>query len=65
MSRGGLLLRALDAHLELAYVPVRGAILRGTRPPKLPTRLLDPEPESHCIRTDRSIWSNRPRDRDC
>jgi len=38
MSRGGPLLRALDAHLELAYVPVRGAILRGTRPPKLPTR---------------------------
>ena len=38
MSRGGLLLRSMDAHLELAYVPVRGAILRGTRPPKLPPR---------------------------
>ena len=38
MSRGGLLLRALDAHVELAYVPVRGGILRGARPPKLPPR---------------------------
>ena len=38
MSRGGLLLRAVDAHRELAYVPVRGAILRGARPPKLPPR---------------------------
>ena len=38
MSRGGLLLRSVDAHLELAYVPVRGAVLRGTRPPKLPPR---------------------------
>ena len=38
MSRGSLMLRALDARLELAYVPVRGAILRGSRPPKLPSR---------------------------
>ena len=38
MSRGGLLLRSVDAHLELAYVPVRGAVLRGGRPPKLPPR---------------------------
>jgi len=38
MSRGGLMLRSLDAHLELAYVPVRGAVLRGARPPKLPPR---------------------------
>jgi len=38
MSRGGLLLRALDAKRELAYAPVRGAILRGNRPPKLPPR---------------------------
>jgi hypothetical protein len=38
MSRGGLMLRALDAQRELAYVPVRGAILRGARPPKLPPR---------------------------
>jgi hypothetical protein len=38
MSRGGLLLRSLDAHLELTYVPVRGAVLRGARPPKLPPR---------------------------
>jgi hypothetical protein len=38
MSRGGLLLRSVDAHLELSYVPVRGAVLRGARPPKLPPR---------------------------
>jgi hypothetical protein len=38
MSRGGLLLRAADANLELAYAPVRGATLRGSRPPKLPPR---------------------------
>src|SRR3954451_16510095 len=38
MSRGGLMLRALDAHRELAYVPVRGAIRRGAPPPKLPPR---------------------------
>jgi len=38
MSRGGLMLRSVDAHMELKYVPVRGAILRGTRPPKLPPR---------------------------
>jgi hypothetical protein len=38
MSRGGLLLRSVEARLELAYVPVRGAVLRGTRPPKLPPR---------------------------
>ena len=38
MSRGGPLLRSVDAHLELAYVPVRGAALHGARPPKLPPR---------------------------
>jgi hypothetical protein len=38
MSRGGLMLRSVDAHMELAYVPVRGAVLRGARPPKLPPR---------------------------
>src|SRR5215203_4998481 len=38
MSRGGLLLRSVDARLELPYVPVRGAVLRGARPPKLPPR---------------------------
>jgi hypothetical protein len=38
MSRGGLLLRSLDAGRELAYVPVRGAVRRGSRPPKLPLR---------------------------
>jgi hypothetical protein len=38
MSRGGLLLRSVDARVELAYVPVRGAVLRGARPPKLRPR---------------------------
>jgi hypothetical protein len=38
MSRGGLMLRSVDAQQELAYMPVRGAILRGARPPKLPPR---------------------------
>jgi hypothetical protein len=38
MSRGGLLLRSVDAHVELAYAPVRGAVLHGARPPKLPPR---------------------------
>ena len=38
MSRGGLLLRSVDAHRELTYTPVRGAVLRGARPPKLPSR---------------------------
>lgn len=35
MSRGGLLLRCVREGRELAYVPVAGAIRRGTRPPKL------------------------------
>jgi hypothetical protein len=38
MSRGGLMLRCVDAKTELNYVPARGAIRRGTRPPKLPPR---------------------------
>jgi hypothetical protein len=36
MSRGGLLLRAARANQELPYISVRGAILKGKRPPKLP-----------------------------
>jgi len=36
MSRGGLLLRAASEGVELAYVPVAGAIRHGQRPPKLP-----------------------------
>jgi hypothetical protein len=35
MSRGGLLLRAAAAGLELDYIPVAGAIRRGQRPPRL------------------------------
>lgn len=37
MSRGGLLLRAARAGEELRYVAVRGAVLKGARPPKLGT----------------------------
>lgn len=35
MSRGGLLLRAVAAGRELAYVPVASAARRGSRPPRL------------------------------
>ena len=35
MSRGGLLLRSVEAGTELAYTKVRGATLHGKRPPKL------------------------------
>jgi hypothetical protein len=35
MSRGGLLLRCVTAGNELSYVPVRGAVRSGPRPPKL------------------------------
>jgi hypothetical protein len=36
MSRGGLLLRQAREGVELDYVSVRGAVLHGARPPKLP-----------------------------
>jgi len=35
MSRGGLLLRAAASGSELEYLPVVGAVRRGSRPPKL------------------------------
>lgn len=38
MSRGGLMLRSVDADRELEYVPVRGANRHGKRPPKLEPR---------------------------
>ena len=38
MSRGGLLLRSVDARKELDYVPVKGAVRHGVRPPKLTPR---------------------------
>ena len=38
MSRGGLMLRCVDAGEELAYVSVLGATRRGQRPPKLAPR---------------------------
>jgi len=36
MSRGGLLLRKAREGVELDYAPLAGAVLHGTRPPKLP-----------------------------
>jgi hypothetical protein len=38
MSRGGLLLRSVDAKTELSYQPVKGAIRKGARPAKLAPR---------------------------
>jgi hypothetical protein len=35
MSRGGLLLRCVQAAEELEYAPLRGAVRHGKRPPKL------------------------------
>ncbi|CAN5821297.1 hypothetical protein BH23GEM9_BH23GEM9_24280 [soil metagenome] len=35
MSRGGLMLRCVDARTELEYVPVAGSPRRGSRPPRL------------------------------
>ena len=35
MSRGGLMLRCVEANTELQYSPVAGAIRHGKRPPKL------------------------------
>lgn len=36
MSRGGVLLRAVRSGQELDYIPVEGAVLTGSRPPRLP-----------------------------
>lgn len=38
MSRGGLLLRCAVDRVELAYIPVQGAVRKGKRPPKLTPR---------------------------
>jgi hypothetical protein len=38
MSRGGLMLRQVDAGRELEYVPVANAVRHGARPPKLSAR---------------------------
>jgi hypothetical protein len=36
MSRGGLMLRCSRSGEELTYVPARGAVRHGRRPPRLP-----------------------------
>lgn len=38
MSRGGLLLRCVDAGQELEYAPLHRAVRHGPRPPRLPRR---------------------------
>jgi hypothetical protein len=35
MSRGGLMLRCVEADYELTYAPIAGAVRHGQRPPKL------------------------------
>ena len=35
MSRGGLMLRCVEAGVELEYAPVAGAVRHGSRPPRL------------------------------
>jgi hypothetical protein len=42
MSRGGLMLRSVDARSELRYIPVAGAVRHGTRPPRLAPLVRDP-----------------------
>lgn len=50
MSRGGLLLRAADAGVELAYGPIVGAVRHGVRPPRLtPRRRARPSPPELAI----------------
>ena len=44
MSRGGLMLRCADAGEELRYIPVKGAVRHGQRPPKLPPLSRPPSP---------------------
>ena len=39
MSRGGLMLRCAEEGRELEYIPIQGAVRRGTRPEKLPKRV--------------------------
>jgi hypothetical protein len=44
MSRGGLMLRCAASRMELTYIPVAGAVRKGTRPPKLdPATRVRPE----------------------
>lgn len=38
MSRGGLMLRCVEAGFELPYVPIAGAVRHGQRPPRLEPR---------------------------
>jgi hypothetical protein len=42
MSRGGLMLRCVDAGRELDYVSATGAVRHGARPPKLEPRRMAP-----------------------
>ena len=66
MSRGGLLLRAAAAGIELPYAPVAGAVRHGPRPPRLDpkTRILSsaPSPRSARPRSRRGVLPPRVRE---
>jgi hypothetical protein len=65
MSRGGLLLRSVEAGAELTYVPVHNAIRHGERPPKLAPRLVKagkPANSRDCETTEISIKATRHAD---
>lgn len=55
MSRGGVLLRAARAGVELEYEAVAGATLRGKRPPRL-----EPEPREAPKRGERGATGRAP-----
>jgi hypothetical protein len=50
MSRGGVLLRAVETGTELSYAPIGGATLRGRRAEKLP-----PKPRRRAEATDSAV----------
>jgi hypothetical protein len=54
MSRGGLMLRCVDAGQSLTYVPVRGAVRHGARPAKLGPRHSAIAPTTDHARRSRS-----------
>ncbi len=63
MSRGGLLLRCVRAGVELEYQPVRGATLRGNRPPKLPRVPTSAQTVADVSEVVRSAWRRKKRGR--
>jgi hypothetical protein len=51
MSRGGLMLRHCDQNRELDYIPLAGAVRRGSRPAKLGKRPPRHQPEAQAKET--------------